>query len=199
MRDPAGSSVANSTALRVVLGLGGVFILILLGARLVGLVGFVHAVGVGLPLVLVEPGILGDVVLAVAILLVPFVFLLPRTWRLGAIAVLCVGALILVGISGSLTARGGSGVSHTPVAHWLESHGYVRCPAADAVRGSGRATRGEYVAEGWALPGACPGPAGTRGDAQTAHAHADGLVARPGLAAGVSAGFRGIEIGHAGV
>lgn len=159
MNDSAGSSVANPTALKVVLALSGIFVLILLGARLVPMFGFVQAMLVGAPLVLVEPGVLGGFIIAVAIVIAPLVLLLPKTKRLTAVVVLAGLTLLTFGLSGSLTVRGGPNIDQTPVATLLHSRGYARCPAADRIRGSGRATRGEYVAEGWALPGACPGGA----------------------------------------
>ena len=170
MRDSVGSPLANPTTLNLALALGGVFVLVLVGACVVEFAAFGHAFSSRVPLVLVEPEILGDLAIVVALALVPFVFLHPRRWRSAAGAVVVLGALAVVAIGGSMTARRGPDVDHTPVAAWLQSRGHVRCRAADKTRGSGRATRGEYFAEGWALPGTCPGPAETHGNAQPAHA-----------------------------
>lgn len=156
VRDPRRISAANPMALKVVLGLGAVFVLVLLGVRLVNFAGFARAILDRAPFVLVEPEIPGDLALVAAVAAVPLVFLLPRAWRWGAAVVLIVGALAVVAVAGSLTARDGSNIDHTPLARMLQSRGYSRCPAGDRIRGSGRATRGEYVARGWAQPGVCP-------------------------------------------
>lgn len=159
MNDSAGSSVANPVALKVVFALGGIVVLVLLGTRLVPMFGFVQAMLAHAPLVQVEPGVFGGLIIAAAIIVAPLVLLLPMTRRLTAVMILAALTLAAFALSGSLTARGGPNIDHTPVATLLHARGYARCTAADKIRGSGRATRGEYLAEGWALPGACPGDA----------------------------------------
>lgn len=156
MNDATGPSAAHPAALKVIFALAGVFALVLLGARLVPLFAFVQALLVGAPLVLVEPGVFGGCIIAAAIVIAPLVLWLPRPRRVTALVVLAGLTLLAFVLAGNLTARGGPNTDHTPVATLLHARGYVRCAAADQVRGSGRATRGEFVAAGWAIPGACP-------------------------------------------
>lgn len=156
MRASLGDDVAHSMALKVVLGLGCIVVLILVGVRLETFAAFAVAFEQRAPLLLVEPGILGDCVLVLAIAAAPRVLLLRKSWRVAACGVLPAATLIGIGVSGTLGARGGSWSSGTPLASLLKSRGYTRCPATDRIRGSGRATRGEYVADGWAQPDACP-------------------------------------------
>lgn len=169
MNDSTASFAANPAALKVIFALAGIFVLILLGARLLPMLAFVQALLVGTPLVLVEPGVFGGFIITLAIVIAPFVFLLPKRRRLTALVILAGLALLVFVLGGNLTTRGGPNIDHTPVATLLHSRGYARCPSADKIRGSGRATRGEYMAEGWALPGACPDAASPPGPA------ADGL------------------------
>lgn len=156
MEDSTEFAPAHPLMLKAVLALGGVFIVILIGARLSGLGVFMQATLNRVPFVLVEPGVLADGVSVLALALAPIVLLFPRPWRLRAGMVLLLCALAAFAISGNMTARGGPGISGTPLGALLRARGYARCSAGDRVRGSGRATRGEYVAEAWALPGACP-------------------------------------------
>lgn len=172
MRDTFENSAANPRALKIVLGLGALFVLVLVGVRLTSFIEFARAVLGRVPIVVVEPETAGSYWLAIALAAALLAFLLPRAWRKAAWAVLFAGALLVVGISGNSSALGGSGLSHTPVAHWLQSRGYARCSAKDQVRGSGRGTRGEYVAEGWAQPGACPAAANAPDPAQRGSAPA---------------------------
>lgn len=160
-------SVEHPRALKIVLGLGGIFVLVLLGVRLTSFGEFAQALWERRPFLLVEPGTLGNLSIVVGLAAAALVFLFPRAWRKAAWAVLFFGSLLAVGISGNSSARGGSGLSHTPLAHWLQSRGYARCPARDQIRLNWRGGHSsEYVAEGWAQPGACSVSLDTPGRAQ---------------------------------
>lgn len=163
MSDSTEDSVAHPQALKIVLALGGIFVLVLIGARLAGLAAFLQALSDRVPVLLVEPGILGDCVLALAIMAALPAFLLPRPWQVATWGILFIAAPLAIAISGNRTLRGNSGSAHTPLAHWLQSQGYARCPAEDRLR-SGR--RGEFVAESWAQPGACVAAPDAPGQAQ---------------------------------
>lgn len=158
MSDTFENPVAHPQALKVILALGGLFVLVLIGVRLAGLAAFLQALSDRVPVLLVEPGIAGDCALALALAAAPLVLLLPRSWRIATWVVLIAVALLAIAIGGNRAARGGPGLVHTPLAHWLQSQGYARCPAMDRIR-SGR--RGQFVAEGWAQPGACQAAAAT--------------------------------------
>lgn len=145
--------VAHPQALKLVLVLAGVFVLVLLGVRLAELASLLQALSDRVPVLRVEPGIPGDCVLVAVLLAALPVFLLPRAWRIAAWGIMLIGGALLVGISGNLAMRGNSGIAHTPLASWLQSQGYSRCPAADRLHGN---RRGDFVAEGWAQPDACP-------------------------------------------
>lgn len=155
MSDTFENPVAHPQALKVVLALGGLFVLVLVGVRLAGLATFLQALADRVPVLLVEPEIAGDCVLALALTAALLVFLLPRRWRVTSWVVLLVLAPLTIAIGGNRAARGGPGLAHTPLAHWLQSRAYVRCPTLDQLR-SGR--RGQFMAEGWAQPGACQPP-----------------------------------------
>ncbi|MBS0213024.1 MAG: hypothetical protein JSR26_07600 [Proteobacteria bacterium] len=148
-------TAANPKALKLILGLGGVFVLVLLLIRVAGFLAFFAAMTRRAPFILVEPGTLANLWLLLAMLAAPLVFLLPRAARPFVGGSLVFVALIAVALGGNATARGGAGLADTTVGHWLQSRGYARCAAGDRIEGGGRTTHGEYVAEGWAQPGGC--------------------------------------------
>lgn len=146
-------TVAHPAALKLVLGLGALFVLVLLGIRLADLAALAQAVSDRVPFVQVNPGIQGTTWLVLAMAIAPLALLLPRAWRKAAWLALLLASLLAAAISGNSSTPGGSGLAHTPVAHWLQSQGYARCAAGDQVH---HGLHADTVAEGWAQPGNCP-------------------------------------------